>query len=251
MSFRNGLLHAAQHDRVRVPCGQRECRKPIDIVLHLCPRLLIPAQNSRIVVACRQQAPSAKQKSYRQQAQQQVSAGETAAHERHHAINQRRRPEHHDRCSRPPISCTPALVVAPPFSCTTEPLVQLRFALEVRDRILQLLNLPLGAYAERRPSAFFRPPALVLDLEFSLLFLADARNLRMHLVQHAQQLINLILVLETAHLLHAAVILHKQTGSACKHTSDTAGAFFYKLKCPRNGGKRHIIMPVNKITVQI
>ena len=73
----------------------------------------------------------------------------------------------------------------------------------------------------------------------------------MHLVQHAQQLVNLILVFETAHLLQTIIVLHKQTGSACKHTSDTAGAFFYKLKCPRNGGKRHIIMPVNKITVQI
>ena len=73
----------------------------------------------------------------------------------------------------------------------------------------------------------------------------------MHLVQHTQQLVDLILVLETAHLLQTIIVLHKQTGSACKHTSDTAGAFFYKLKCPRNGGKRHIIMPVNKITVQI
>ena len=173
-------------------------------------------------------------------------------HEGNDTVSQRRKSQQCDRHSGPAVAAVRTLKVPAAFCGCAQSFGQLRTALQIVDCVIECLHGFFRLCAHRRTIALFFLPAGLLLGNALLCRRTDTRNRRVLSSDNAQKLIDLLLILEIAHLL-SAVELHDQIGQRGENALAGKAALAHRnaLVHTRYHGKRNIIPPVNKKAVQI
>ena len=232
---------------------QREIQIVRKVSLHFLLCLCIILHDGGTVVACCRQDAETCKREYRGKAEQRkINRKRAVTHEGNDTVSQRRKSKQCDRHSGPAVAAVRTLKVPAAFCGCAQSFGQLRTALQIVDCVIECLHGFLRLCAHRRTIALLFLPAGLLLGNAPLGRRADTRNRRVLSSDNAQEIIDLLLVLEIAHLL-SAVELHDQIGQRGENALAGKAALAHRnaLVHTRYHGKRNIIPPVNKKAVQI